>query len=187
MLARFVLALLGRLKDEERILVFFASCTLTESFARDHDFMVYHSKLMEGEQGKKEYMVRWDRGEMKVMACTLAFGSGVDYPNVHYIITFDSKYGLMTTLQMAGWAGRDGKESHAFFLTLQTSPLCKKDGNEDLAWELGQFAHTDQYRVYQAMFYMDGAEMARKCNQLPTQVLCDVCRLEGECTSLLSV
>ncbi|KAF8431214.1 hypothetical protein L210DRAFT_3651281 [Boletus edulis BED1] len=56
-LARFVHALLGRLKDKERILVFFTSCTLAESFARDHNFAVYHSKLMEGEQGKKENMV----------------------------------------------------------------------------------------------------------------------------------
>ena len=179
-LARFVHALLGRLKDKERILVFFPSCTLAESFARDHNFAVYHSKLTEGEQGKKANMVRWDRGETKVMACTSAFGSGVDYPNVRYVVTFDSIYGLMTTLQMAGRAGRDGKESHAFFLTSQTSPPCKKDGNGDLAWELGQFAHTDQCRVYQAMFYMDGAEMARKCDQLPAQVPCDVCRPEGE-------
>lgn len=178
-LARFVHALLGRLKDKERMLVFFASCTLAESFAADHDFAVYHSKLAEGEQGKKENVARWDRGETKVMACTSAFGSGVDCPNVRYVVTFDSTYGLMATLQMAGRAGRDGKESHAFFLTSQTSPPCKKGGNEDLAWELGQFVHADQCRVYQAMFYMDGAEMAQKCGQLPAQVPCDVCRPEG--------
>ena len=103
----------------------------------------------------------------------------MDYPNICYVVISDPTYGLMTTLQMAGWAGRDGKELHICFFTLQMSLPCKKDGNEGLAWELGQFMHMDQCRVYQAMFYMDGAEMVQKCDQLPGQVMCDVCRTQG--------
>ena len=50
-------------------------------------------------------MVRGDHGKTKVMACILAFGSGMDYPSIHYNVMFKSTtYGLMTMPQMAGQA-----------------------------------------------------------------------------------
>ncbi|KAG6369387.1 hypothetical protein JVT61DRAFT_14919 [Boletus reticuloceps] len=115
-LAHLVSELAGKLTADERILVFFECCKLAESFVEEHGFAVYHSKLLNSEM-KCVNLQFWDNGTSKVMACTSAFGFGVDCPNICFIIIFNLELSLLTMMQMAGWAGRDGRETHIFLAT----------------------------------------------------------------------
>ena len=180
-LSHLVQALKGRLKKDEKMLVFFCATALADAFSEKHRCAVFHSRLPKDGNTKSYNLARWDNEEAAVMACSSAFASGVDRPNVRFIVIYNPQYNLMTTMQMAGRAGRDGKESHVFFATPETQGATFRERrNPDMPWELGQLVHEKQCRVYQSTLYMDGAALARKCSASPSQVPCDVCRPDGE-------
>ncbi|KAG0691682.1 P-loop containing nucleoside triphosphate hydrolase protein, partial [Suillus ampliporus] len=115
-LAHIVHALKTLLKDEERILVFFGANRDAGEFGKENKSAVYHSELWEAGNTKAYNLDLWDRGESKVMACTTAFAQGIDRSNVRFVLIFRPAYGLLVNNQMLGRAGRDGLESHVFFV-----------------------------------------------------------------------
>lgn len=175
-------ALAKRLKTWERMLVFFNSCAEAEKFSTKNQCPVFHSKLPEGNNGKQSNMQLWENGDSKMMACTSAFGVGVDKPNVRFIIIHVPKYSLMALLQAAGRAGRDGTESHVFFTTTGKARVLpqSRTSDGDLHCELGQLLYSNRCKVRQAMECMDGKTLAKECGQIPNQVYCDVCDPNGE-------
>lgn len=182
-LRSLVHALAKRLKGRERMLIFFNSCDEAEQFSAKNQCPVFHSKLPKGNSGKKFNMQLWENGESKMMACTSAFGVGVDKPNVRFVIVHTPKYSLMSVLQAVGRAGRDGTESHVFFTvtTEKAGPLSPSHCSDvDMRWQLGQLLYSDKCKVRQAMEYMDGKTLAKECGQIPNQVYCDVCYRDGE-------
>lgn len=183
-LRSLVHALANRLKEQERMLIFFNSCDEAERFSTENQCPVFHSKLPKGNNGKEFNMELWENGKSKMMACTSAFGAGVDKPNVRFVVIHMPKYSLMSVLQAVGRAGRDGTESHAFFTTTagkagSLSPSHCSDN--DMRWQLGQLLYvSDKCKVRQVMEYMDGKTLAKECGQIPNQVHCDVCHPDGE-------
>lgn len=178
-LMRLVFALVRKLQANDRMLVFFECCQLAESFAKEHNFAIFHSKLP-GSDIKSKNLRLWDSGATKVMACTSAFGFGVDRPNIRFVVIFNPKYSLLTTMQMAGRAGRDGMEAHVFLATSERPPSIQEKDDLSFTLELGQLMYQQVCRVYQAMYSMDGPEMARTCMELRRQVPCDVCNPGSE-------
>lgn len=180
-LTHLVHALQGRLKQQERMLVFFNSCDLTDAFAEKNHYAAFHSNLPASGNTKAYNLDMWDRGETTVMACTSAFASGVDRPNIRFVVIYKPRYGLMTIMQMAGRAGRDGTESHVFFATPEKQgPSFPNPKDTQMTWELGQLIHEKTCKVYQSMFHMDGETLAQKCSDSPMQVPCDICCPDGE-------
>lgn len=181
-LRSLVHALAKRLMERERMLIFFNSCGEAERFSAANQCPVFHSKLPQGQHGKEFNMQLWESGVSKMMACTSAFGAGVDKPNVRFVVIHSPKYSLMSVLQAAGRAGRDGTESHVFFTTTgKADPSSSSHCTEvDMRWQLDQLLYGDRCKVYQAMKYMDGEALARECRQIPNQVHCDVCSPDGE-------
>jgi superfamily II DNA helicase RecQ len=179
-LANLVSALVKKLTGEERMLVFFTSCEAASAFSTANKCAVYHSKLPSSGNTKSYNLERWAAGHKKAMACTSAFASGVDYPSVRFVVIFDPSYSFLTTMQMVGRAGRDGRESHAFFVTSKRPGSFINPSDALLVLELEHMVYGDKCRVYQAMKTMDGAHLAKKCRELEGQVLCDVCNPNGE-------
>ncbi len=71
----------------------------------------YHAGLSPEERNKRQQ--EWIEGKTTVMACTNAFGMGIDKPDVRVVVHIDVPDCLENYYQEAGRAGRDGVKSYA--------------------------------------------------------------------------
>ena len=93
-------------KKTEELAAFLASNGISSSF--------YHAGL--GPETRAQRQEQWKSGQVRVMACTNAFGMGIDKPDVRFVVHFDVPDCPEAYFQEAGRGGRDGKRSYAVLL-----------------------------------------------------------------------
>ena len=93
-------------KKTEELAAFLNSNGISASF--------YHAGL--GAQSRADRQEKWKKGAVRVMACTNAFGMGIDKPDVRFVVHFDVPDCPEAYFQEAGRGGRDGKRSFAVLL-----------------------------------------------------------------------
>ena len=93
-------------KKAEELSEFMSANGISSSF--------YHAGL--GAESRVDRQLRWKSGNIRVMACTNAFGMGIDKPDVRFVIHYDVPDSPEAYFQEAGRGGRDGKNSFAVLL-----------------------------------------------------------------------
>ena len=93
-------------KKTEELATFLESNGISASF--------YHAGL--GPETRAQRQEQWKSGQVRVMACTNAFGMGIDKPDVRFVVHFDVPDCPEAYFQEAGRGGRDGKRSYAVLL-----------------------------------------------------------------------
>ncbi len=122
--------------------------------------------------------------EVDVIVATIAFGMGIDKPDVRFVIHYDTPKSLEGYYQETGRAGRDGLEGHCLMFYSykdiekldkfnKDKPVTERDNSKYLLDEMASYAESSVCRRIQLLNYF-GEYLEKPCG------FCDNCKKPKE-------
>lgn len=140
----------------------------------------YHAGLEAKERAMHQDMFLME--DVDVIVATIAFGMGIDKPDVRFVIHHDMPKSLEGYYQETGRAGRDGGEGNciAFYAEsdimklakfMKDKPVAEKEIGMQILNEVVDYAESSACRRKQILYYFGETFNEAACNNM-----CDNCR-----------
>jgi ATP-dependent DNA helicase RecQ len=148
---------------------------------RGFSALPYHAGLSDEERKKNQDAFIHD--EVQIIVATIAFGMGINKPNVRFIVHFDLPQNIESYYQQIGRSGRDGLRAHCLLLFSYADVqkikylIGQKEESEQLVakqhlTELLRFAEADVCRRLPLLSYFGETYAEESCG------MCDNCLAE---------
>ncbi|MBR7063717.1 MAG: RecQ family ATP-dependent DNA helicase [Treponema sp.] len=119
-----------------------------------YNVLSYHAGLTDKE--RKENQDKFINDEIQIIVATVAFGMGINKPNVRFVIHYDLPKSLEQYYQEIGRAGRDGLASEALLLYSQGDIVKIRYFFED------SFDRKNSERLLQEMIHFASCKVCRR-------------------------
>lgn len=165
---------------------------LTTKLQHDgYSVLPYHAGL--NNVKRSDYQERFIRDDVQIIVATIAFGMGINKPDVRYVLHYDLPKNIEGYYQQIGRAGRDGLDADClllfgygdtgkvrFFIEQMSDEQEKRLANMHLNQMLA-LAETEECRRLPLLQYFGETELPEKCHK------CDNCNNQHKEKSDLTV
>lgn len=142
---------------------------------------MYHADMKKNE--KEDSYYAFLNSTVNVLLATVAFGMGIDKPNVRLVVHYDTPSTIENYLQETGRAGRDAKPSRCILLfsekeTKQRFFILNTKRQKNMLRTMIEYAQTTQCRRCVLNTFFDETAKVIPCDEIK----CDLCELSCKST-----